>query len=705
MKLNKLLYLSLALFPIGCSTDEISEIEASECKDYKVAIIMPKSQQIRWERTATWAVENIAHAQKGLSKTIKIEIEWKDEEAGDLMEYVKQISEDDTYSAIIGPYHSVNAEKVAAACYSRKKCIILPIATSTEFQRINAAKGHVWNMVQSDITQCEILLTQAKLSGVSSVDLLANDNDYGKSFSDWFAYQAIELGLDVNHISIFSNERELRNAVEEQHKQKHNYDRALIFVPGSEEDCVVFDNEIERLKGEDDYIDFPMLLSSDIMNSSSLSSKISNLYYEGISPSTNPQSGFVSAYTAKFNENPVNGEAHLFDSILLLSYALTAMDENESINDAMLRVVDGRTEWHGSWLPEDMKTAYQMLQRGETPDLEGVTGDWTFDEKTHASVLNTTYCHWILIDGKYHTIEYLSTDGSGRTTSTIQAWDWQNRNMQTFSEPQTEFTYPELKGQWAVVIGTSDKWSDYRHQADALAMYQLLKRHGYDDEHIILIIEDNIAYHPRNIYPGVVKVRTDGENLYNDVAVDYKISDITISDLGKILMGESSEKLPHVIASGKNDNIIVFWCGHGNYDALAWGSKANVYGSQINNILREMNEGQKYRKILFSMDACFSGSIGEACEGIPGILFITSANALETSKADIKDPEMGIWLSNGFTRAFQETIDDNPDISIRDLYYKLARQTVGSHATVYNIESYGSVFKNSMLEYLNPARQ
>lgn len=78
---------------------------------------------------------------------------------------------------------------------------------------------------------------------------------------------------------------------------------------------------------------------------------------------------------------------------------------------------------------------------------------------------------------------------------------------------------------------------------------------------------------------------------------------------------------------------------------------------------------------------------------------------LKPLKLTIKDPEMGIWLSNGFTRAFQETIDDNPDISIRDLYYKLARQTVGSHATVYNIESYGSVFKNSMLEYLNPARQ
>lgn len=113
-----------------------------------------------------------------------------------------------------------------------------------------------------------------------------------------------------------------------------------------------------------------------------------------------------------------------------------------------------------------------------------------------------------------------------------------------------------------------------------------------------------------------------------------------------------------------------------------------------------MNEAGKYRKILFSMDACYSGTIGEDCEGIPGVLFMTAANANETSKADMKDPEMGIWLSNGFTRAFQEAIDNNPNISMRDLYYKVARQTVGSHATVYNHTSYGNMFTNTMQEYL-----
>ena len=60
----------------------------------------------------------------------------------------------------------------------------------------------------------------------------------------------------------------------------------------------------------------------------------------------------------------------------------------------------------------------------------------------------------------------------------------------------------------------------------------------------------------------------------------------------------------------------------------------------------------------------------------------------------------GIWLSNGFTRAFQEAVDENPNIVMSDLYYKLARQTVGSHATVYNVTHYGNMHTNMVGEFL-----
>ena len=178
--------------------------------------------------------------------------------------------------------------------------------------------------------------------------------------------------------------------------------------------------------------------------------------------------------------------------------------------------------------------------------------------------------------------------------------------------------------------------------------------------------------------------------------IDTSFIEIKITDLKAVMTGQRSERHPEVIVPDGNDNVVVFWCGHGAKKCLMWGSNDVVYGYQIADIIQSMT----YRKMLWSMDACYSGTIGEACEGIPGVLFITAANSNETSKADMKDPEMGIWLSNGFTRSFQETIDDNPNITMRDLYYKVARQTIGSHATVYNHTMYGNMFTNTMQEYL-----
>lgn len=695
----------VAMLFASCNNDDDSAV-SERTETYKVLMIVPESQKSVYSRTAEWALDNIAKAQQGLKRKVKLDLKWKNEYDSDLKSYVKTIAEDPDYMAIIGPTESGYARIIAPLLDGKKTALILPIATSTELQRIYAGSNYVWNLTQSDITQCEILLTQAKLSGCERVQLITSKDDYGKSFGDWFSYQATELGLSVDGVTKYDSDSEIGNALKAQADDKRYYNKAIIFAPGKESDAVAFDETIGEMKEEAQKASqiwkFPLVLCSDMMNTTSLSGKLKNMQYEGVAPTANPETGFANAYEAKFGVAPVNGEAHVFDALMLTAFAMTAKtEEDTTLNMTIKKIVDGRETCRCGWLPSDMYNAFSMLQKGQLPDLEGVTGDWTFDEKTHASVLNTTYNHWILANGQYKTLEYLTTDGSDRTTSTMQLWDWQTSVMQTFSESQQDFTYPALENNWAVVVATSDTWANYRHQADALAMYQLLRRHGYDDDHIVLVMEDNLAYNKNNKYPGEIRVRKNGENLYHDVTVDYHINDITIDDLKHIMLGEKSEKLPNVISSTANDNVIVFWCGHGNKNELAWGSNNSISGDDVRDILQAMYEQGKYRKMMFSIDACYSGSIGDKCEGIPGIIFVSAANASESSKADEKDNDMGgLWLSNGFTRAFQEQIDEDPTISLRDLYYVLARRTVGSHATVYNAEHYGNLYHNTMEEYL-----
>ena len=694
MRAGSKIFVALMIFILcACNDDFSAEHTGHKVKTYKVAVVMPKERQEAWTRTAQWALDNLAEAQAGLSEEVKLSLHWFDENSPEMDTQLKNISNDDSFVAIIGPYSSQKAHTAAELCAKSGKTLILPIATSAEVQRIYANVNNIWNLTQSDISQCELMLSQAILSESWNVSLIASDDDYGKSFSDWFAYQAEELGINVKDILICSSESEVKSAANTV-ASNFKYGDHLLLALSQERFAIAFDEEIGALKEKSSNFKFPLVLCSDIMNSPNLSSRLKNLTYEGLSPCASPSSGFSTAYNVKFDCEPSNGEAHLYDAISLLTLALSI--DAEDPDNGILELVQGRETWNRSWLPTDMHDTFVMLQAGGRPDVSGVTGDWTFDERHHSSVLNTTYSHWILRDGQYFTLEYLSADDGQRTTSTLQAWDVQQQKYQQFSSSQEDRKYPEYSGEnWAVVIGTSDKWAYYRHQADALAMYQLLKRHGYDDDHIILIIADNIAYDSRNIYPGVVRVRPNGENVYEGAVVDYKIGDIKISDLKPILTGQKSEKHPEVITPDEHDNVVVFWCGHGSKNRLAWGSDEVVHGYQIADLIQSMT----YRKMLWSMDACYSGTIGEACVGIPGLLVITSANAYEPSKADMKDPEMGIWLSNGFTREFQETVDTKPDIILRDLYYELARNTVGSHSMVYNVENYGNMYKESMNEY------
>ena len=229
----------------ACNKDDTPGANTGKVISRKVAIVMPASEQGRWSRIAEWALDNLEAAQHGLPQQIKLEIEWQDEEASGWEAFVEKVAADESYAAIIGPQASVNARKAAQLCNKQQKTLILPIATSTEFQRIYASSNYVWNLSQSDITQCELLLSQAKLSERRKVSLLTSDDDYGRSFSDWFAFQAIEIGLEVEDIVIYRTDTEIREMVRTQAGKKRMYNHALIFAPGKEKDALTFDDELE----------------------------------------------------------------------------------------------------------------------------------------------------------------------------------------------------------------------------------------------------------------------------------------------------------------------------------------------------------------------------------------------------------------------------------------------------------------------------
>jgi len=166
------------------------------------------------------------------------------------------------------------------------------------------------------------------------------------------------------------------------------------------------------------------------------------------------------------------------------------------------------------------------------------------------------------------------------------------------------------------------------------------------------------------------------------------------------MSGKKSDKLREVIDPTANDNVIMFWCGHGSRNTLMWGSKAYVHGDDMKSLVSRLNAENRYRKLMFVLDACYSGTIGEACEEIPGVLVFTAAHSNESSKADVFDRDLNVWLSNGFTRTFRDEVTANPDITLRELYYKTVRGTKGSHPRIYNASNYGNMYHETLREFL-----
>lgn len=57
---------------------------------------------------------------------------------------------------------------------------------------------------------------------------------------------------------------------------------------------------------------------------------------------------------------------------------------------------------------------------------------------------------------------------------------------------------------WALIVSTSRFWLNYRHAANALAVYQSVRRLGIPDSRVLLMLADDVACDARNAFPGQV---------------------------------------------------------------------------------------------------------------------------------------------------------------------------------------------------------
>ena len=361
-----------------------------------------------------------------------------------------------------------------------------------------------------------------------------------------------------------------------------------------------------------------------------------------------------------------------------------------------------------------MELYLNALERGQLMDFKGASGDIRFDSETYTSSIHTTYVHWQIKDGKFTHQNYLSSDGSRRTGSALAAWNWLVENPEEDFANEVEnkevgITYPALSDQYAVLIQGSNGWSNYRHQADVLSVYQLLKKTGYDDDHIVLIIDKALASDSKNPEPGIVRAEDGGKDLMEGSVIDYDNADLTPADISNILLAVKTDKTPIVLPKDVEQNVFLFWSGHGRNrasngaDELVWRDADTGQGmtaERLRQTISRMQAEGLYRKMLVLTEPCFSEAVITPLVGIPGVLAMSSAGTYEQSFADNWSSELGVWRCDRFSRNLVTHLTASPSATYRDLYLYCAQHTLGSHVHIVNSANFGNLYTTTPQEFI-----
>ena len=445
--------------------------------------------------------------------------------------------------------------------------------------------------------------------------------------------------------------------------------------------------------------------------------------YEGFTPYADPATGFEISYKKRFGALPTFAECKFYDALMLAAFSCCYAEHQSeliSLNDAIRAITidaKGASVSGAAWNATSMSLYLTALEQGERLRFVGASGEISFDDETFTAATATTYVHWQLMDGQILHRNYFGSTGT-HTADAKAAWKYLYDEQLASADFDSQaagsgnaISYPTLTAKYAVLVQGSNEFMNYRHQADVLSVYQMLRRNGFPDDHIILIIDKAIATDPKNPEQGVIRSNTDGYDLLGGTdglpvaIVDYNSANLSAADIADILTGRQSERLHTVLPQDAGNNILFYWSGHGRNtahggaDEFVWRDSRSGQGFTAAR-LKAAAEQMTFRKLLVCAEPCYGEAVIRAVEGIDGVLAMSGASASEQSWADHWSNEANVWMCDRFSQSLVNCLTDNPATSFRDLFLYCAQHTLGSHAKIVNAARFGNLYLEGPREFI-----
>ncbi len=219
---------------------------------------------------------------------------------------------------------------------------------------------------------------------------------------------------------------------------------------------------------------------------------------------------------------------------------------------------------------------------------------------------------------------------------------------------------------WAVLVSGSNYYWNYRHQADVAHAYHILIQNGYKPENVIVFSSNDCVYDKSNPFPGALYNHPgdDSINYYEGLVTDYEGEKATPENYLKVLSGDETAG-GKVLKTTAEDTIFLAYFDHGGPDIVAFPAGGYLYRDYLEETILEMKSKKMYKKIVYYMEACYSGSMFVGFEEGDLIYALTAANPHESSyeyycedEAVVKGVNLGTCLGDEFSVHWMENVDE-----------------------------------------------
>eukprot|EP00994_Dinema_validum_P007475 NODE_617_length_1498_cov_131.077295_g457_i0.p1 GENE.NODE_617_length_1498_cov_131.077295_g457_i0~~NODE_617_length_1498_cov_131.077295_g457_i0.p1 ORF type:complete len:450 (+),score=120.47 NODE_617_length_1498_cov_131.077295_g457_i0:43-1350(+) len=269
---------------------------------------------------------------------------------------------------------------------------------------------------------------------------------------------------------------------------------------------------------------------------------------------------------------------------------------------------------------------------------------------------------------------------------------------------------------WAVLIAGSNGFWNYRHQADVSHAYQILIKSGYSPDKIILMEYNDLVNNTQNHFKGKLFNHPSsgpGKDVYQGVAENlaYSGADVTTDAFIGVLTGvPATDANGKIVGSGRvlkstdQDEVFIYYSDHGGRGMICMpGMKCDCTAQKINGAFDIMSQKKMFKKLVFYLEACESGSIFDGLLKTPGVYALSASNPTESSWGwycsgtsmggdKVDGVEMGTCLGDQFSITWMEDTDgaDRSSETLQRQFQNVKAGTTKSHVMQWGVTSYTS---------------